>query len=62
MVIDDQRGVSYDVDDFRIVESLIAAPTITPEAPTGFPTIFQCETVIHTRSMHDQLQNYYNGV
>jgi hypothetical protein len=61
MVIDDERGISYDMDDFGIVESSIAATTVTPEAPMGFPTIFECETAIHIRSAHDQLQNYYNG-
>lgn len=47
MNIKDECGESYDVDDYEVVESPIAAPTMTSEVPTDFVAILQHVTVIH---------------
>jgi hypothetical protein len=57
MIIEDEHGGSYDVDDYETVESSIAAPTVICEAPRGFAAILQREVALHTNLVHDWLQN-----
>lgn len=38
-IIEDEHGGSYDVDDYEIVESFVAAPIVTLEASTSFVAI-----------------------
>lgn len=48
IIIDDEHGGSYDVDEYEIVETSITIPTITFEAPMSFAVIFHREATIHT--------------
>jgi hypothetical protein len=52
IVIKDELTGKYDVDNYEIVESSIAATTIIPKAPT--PRALQ-SSLIHTSLFHDQL-------
>jgi hypothetical protein len=47
MIIKDEHGGSYDMDDYKIIESSFAASTITLKALSGFSTILQCEAALH---------------
>jgi hypothetical protein len=35
MMIKDEHGGSYDMDDYKTVEPSVAAPIVTPEASTS---------------------------
>jgi hypothetical protein len=52
MIIEDEYGGAYDMDDYKIDESFVISPIITREAPTIFTAI-----LIHTSLIHDRLQN-----
>jgi hypothetical protein len=45
------------VNDFKIIESSVAGPTITLDASIGFAAILPREIAIYASSIHDQLQN-----
>ena len=45
------------MDDYEIVESSIASPIITIEAPTYFSASLQHEAIIYTSPVHNHLQN-----
>jgi hypothetical protein len=57
MIIYDGCEGSYDVDDYKVVESSFTVLTITIEALIGFVAILQCEFIIHVSLMHHRLQN-----
>jgi hypothetical protein len=56
MIIKDKHRESYNVDDYKIVESSVATPIITTEAPMDLAVIFQREATMYAGSMHNQLQ------
>lgn len=56
MNIKNECGESYDVNDYEVVESPIAAPTMTSKVPIDFAAILQHVTVIHVSSVHDHLK------
>jgi hypothetical protein len=49
MIIEDDHGGSYDVDDYETIESFAATPPMTPKAPTRFVVILQRETTLHAK-------------
>lgn len=53
IIIEDEHSRGYNVDNCKIVESYVTAPTKHPE----ISIILQHETPIHVSLVHDQLQN-----
>lgn len=53
MIIKDECRGAFDMGNYVIIESYIAALTITLEAPTTFTVILQHEIAIHISSVHD---------
>jgi hypothetical protein len=49
MIIEDDHGGSYDVDDYETIESFAATPPMTPKAPTRFVVILRRETTLHAK-------------
>jgi hypothetical protein len=56
MIIENKHGGPYNVNDYEVVETSIAAASITLEAPINFTV--QREVVIHATPVNDYLQNY----
>jgi hypothetical protein len=52
MIIEDEYGGAYDMDDYKIDESFVISSIITREAPMIFAAI-----LIHTSMVHDRLQH-----
>lgn len=48
MITKNERGGSYDMDEYETIESSIATPTVTPKEPTGFTVILQREVSLYT--------------
>lgn len=57
MIIENEHGEAYDMDDYEIVDSFIIASTITLETSTSFAVVLQDGTTICGSPMHYQLQN-----
>jgi hypothetical protein len=57
MIIENEHGEAYDMDDYEIVDSFIIASTITLETSTSFAVVLQDGTTICASAMHYQLQN-----
>jgi hypothetical protein len=57
MIIENEHGEAYDMDDYEIVDSFIIASTITLETSTSFAVVLQDGTTICASLMHYQLQN-----
>jgi hypothetical protein len=56
VIFENELEGSYDVDDYEIVESCIAASTITLEASMSFAGILQCETIFHVLVFRNSLR------
>lgn len=53
MIIENECEGSYNVDDYKIVESSLAVAHATPVEPTRFAVGFSD----HASPLHDQVQN-----
>jgi hypothetical protein len=49
MIIEDEHGGSYDVDNYETIEFFTATPPMTPKAPMRFAVILRRETTLHAK-------------
>lgn len=54
IIVENESGGSYDLDDYKIVEFSVVAPTITLEALISFTDILQPEVTIHASPNYNQ--------